>query len=369
MARCPNGRRLDGVGALHRSLRHGSRPLGAAGRQARLKLAERWVDGGEKGLALEAEIHLHYLRRQTDSPDIAARAQYAWARLLTRNGLLADALEAYRPLARDYPTVTLHDGKTGRRLARRPDRRQTVRPLPRRSVGGLGPPALSKLKKSRRGILRMRPYWPASRGTGSFRLVAGIYALVSTLNPSHSWWPAPIGRPSRGPCRCRRRAPISASASFKADTLPAIRRRTIFWSWRWARLSSALIASNAASAGCAAFCPPTRPPTPYFNRAARTAASTGREPRTASQFNALACSAPPARTASTCKLRKASRRLTLRRETCVGCEPTRRRCSKHSATKIISIWRNLISTATPAPSRRPHRRRRGGNDSRLPRLL
>jgi outer membrane protein assembly factor BamB len=91
-------------------------PLGAAGREARLLLAERWAEDRAHGRALEAEMHLHYLRRQTDSPEIAARAQYAWARLLTRHGLLADAVEAYRVLGRNYSAVAVHDGKTGAAL-------------------------------------------------------------------------------------------------------------------------------------------------------------------------------------------------------------------------------------------------------------
>ncbi len=93
-----------------------SGPLGAPGREARLMLAEHWADNSEKGRALEAEMHLHYLRRQTDSPEIAARAQYAWARMLTHRGLLTDAVEAYRTLGRDYPTVVVHEGKSGAAL-------------------------------------------------------------------------------------------------------------------------------------------------------------------------------------------------------------------------------------------------------------
>jgi outer membrane protein assembly factor BamB len=88
--------------------------LGADGREARLALAERWAADPHR--ALEAEMHLHQLRRQTDSPEIAARAQYAWARLLTRHGLLAEAVEAYRDLGRDFSAVAVHDHKTGAAL-------------------------------------------------------------------------------------------------------------------------------------------------------------------------------------------------------------------------------------------------------------
>jgi len=89
-------------------------PLGAAGREARLTLAERLLDERDRGL--EAELHLRYLREQTDSPDIAARARYDLARLLTRHGLLAEAVDAYRALARDFPAVAFHDGKTAAAL-------------------------------------------------------------------------------------------------------------------------------------------------------------------------------------------------------------------------------------------------------------
>ncbi len=88
-------------------------PLGAHAREARLLLAERWMDDHDRRHALDAELQLHWLRDQSDSPETAAAAQYAQARLLTRIGLLADAVDAYRALARDYPAVRLPDGRTG----------------------------------------------------------------------------------------------------------------------------------------------------------------------------------------------------------------------------------------------------------------
>jgi outer membrane protein assembly factor BamB/tetratricopeptide (TPR) repeat protein len=91
-------------------------PLGAPAREARLMLADRLIESRDRHRALEAELHLHYLSKQTDSPDLAARALYAWARLLTRHGLLGDAVAVYRTLARDYPTAVVHDGKTGAQL-------------------------------------------------------------------------------------------------------------------------------------------------------------------------------------------------------------------------------------------------------------
>ena len=71
------------------------------------------MDDHDRRHALDAELHLHCLRHQSDSPETAAAAQYAQARLLTRHGLLADAVDAYRALARDFPAVRLPDGRTG----------------------------------------------------------------------------------------------------------------------------------------------------------------------------------------------------------------------------------------------------------------
>ncbi|HVS37165.1 MAG TPA: PQQ-binding-like beta-propeller repeat protein [Gemmataceae bacterium] len=88
-------------------------PLGAPAREARLLLADRWLNERDRRHALDAELQLRMLRDQADSPESAAAAQYAWARLLTQHGLLADAVEAYRGLARDFPTVRLPDGRTG----------------------------------------------------------------------------------------------------------------------------------------------------------------------------------------------------------------------------------------------------------------
>ena len=88
--------------------------LGAAGREARLMLAERLMNQPDR--ALEAELHLRRLHEQTDSPEIAGRAGYDLARLLTRHGLLAEAVDAYRALARDFPGVAVHDGKTAAAL-------------------------------------------------------------------------------------------------------------------------------------------------------------------------------------------------------------------------------------------------------------
>ncbi len=88
-------------------------PLGPRGREARLLLADQWLDERDRRHALDAELNLRLLRLQDDSPETAAAILYARARLLTRHGLLADAVDAYRELAHDFPAVRLPDGRTG----------------------------------------------------------------------------------------------------------------------------------------------------------------------------------------------------------------------------------------------------------------
>jgi outer membrane protein assembly factor BamB len=84
--------------------------LFAAGREARLQLAERLMAGST---FLDAELHLLQLRGQHDDRTIAARAVEALARLMTRKGLLEDAAYYYRVLGHDYAKVVIREGKTG----------------------------------------------------------------------------------------------------------------------------------------------------------------------------------------------------------------------------------------------------------------
>src|SRR5262249_33829005 len=84
-----------------------------AGREARLELAGRLIANRERGRCLEAELHLLQLRDQTSDPVLAARAVEALARLMARKGLMDEAMQHYRALARDYGRVTVRDGKTG----------------------------------------------------------------------------------------------------------------------------------------------------------------------------------------------------------------------------------------------------------------
>jgi len=83
----------------------------AAGRGARLELAERLIDKAEHGR--EAEVLLTDVAQHSDDPETAGRAVEALARLSTRLGLLEDALYYYRILNRDYEAIKVRDGRTG----------------------------------------------------------------------------------------------------------------------------------------------------------------------------------------------------------------------------------------------------------------
>jgi hypothetical protein len=88
------------------------------GRDARLQMAEQLLD--EEGTAnlLEAERQLLLLRYQEDSPQLAAQAVEALARLMARKGLngMEDAAFYYRVLGTEFSNVPVRDGKTGRDL-------------------------------------------------------------------------------------------------------------------------------------------------------------------------------------------------------------------------------------------------------------
>jgi outer membrane protein assembly factor BamB len=83
------------------------------GREARLRLAERLLEDRDRGHSLGAELALLQLRHEAEDPRLAARATEALARLMTRRGILENALFYYRSLARDYGAVEVRDGKTG----------------------------------------------------------------------------------------------------------------------------------------------------------------------------------------------------------------------------------------------------------------
>jgi hypothetical protein len=86
--------------------------LFSVGKEARLALAERLMEDTEVNSLLEAEQQLSLLRGEQETPEVAARAIEALARLNTRKGLLEDAAFYYRLLGEKYPKVTV-DGKKG----------------------------------------------------------------------------------------------------------------------------------------------------------------------------------------------------------------------------------------------------------------
>lgn len=90
-----------------------------AGKEARLELVERLMeqkDTGEEHPLLEAELELNQFRTGRHSPELAARATEALARLYTRKGLLEDAAYCYRRLGKQYGNIVIRDGKTGRQI-------------------------------------------------------------------------------------------------------------------------------------------------------------------------------------------------------------------------------------------------------------
>jgi outer membrane protein assembly factor BamB len=90
-----------------------------AGKEARLELVERLMeqkDSGDEHPLLEAELELNQFRNGRHSPELAARATEALARLYTRKGLLEDAAYCYRKLGKEYANIVIRDGKTGRQI-------------------------------------------------------------------------------------------------------------------------------------------------------------------------------------------------------------------------------------------------------------
>ncbi len=86
--------------------------LFGVGKEARLALAERLMEDTDVNSLLEAEQQLSLLRGEQETPEVAARAIEALARLNTRKGLLEDAAYYYRLLGEKYPNVKV-DGKRG----------------------------------------------------------------------------------------------------------------------------------------------------------------------------------------------------------------------------------------------------------------
>ena len=84
-----------------------------AGKMARLQLAEKLMDSADPVWLLDAERHLTILRGRNETPEMAAHAVEALARLNFKRGLLEDAAYYYELLNRDYGKIVIRDGKTG----------------------------------------------------------------------------------------------------------------------------------------------------------------------------------------------------------------------------------------------------------------
>jgi outer membrane protein assembly factor BamB len=91
------------------------RPVGP---EARLQIAEWWLEGKGEASELAVELQLVRLRDQREDARLAARATDALARLYARKGLVEDALECYRSLGRDFAQTPVRDGLTGGDLFR-----------------------------------------------------------------------------------------------------------------------------------------------------------------------------------------------------------------------------------------------------------
>jgi outer membrane protein assembly factor BamB/tetratricopeptide (TPR) repeat protein len=108
--------KTNDLGELRRFVRmFGS--VSTAGKEARLQLVDRLMeakDGGDEHPLLEAELELNQFRTGKHTPELAARATEALARLYTRKGLLEDAAYCYRKLGTEFAKVPVRDGKTGR---------------------------------------------------------------------------------------------------------------------------------------------------------------------------------------------------------------------------------------------------------------
>jgi outer membrane protein assembly factor BamB/tetratricopeptide (TPR) repeat protein len=95
---------LEGFASLYGNLK--------AGFPARLELAERLIAKPEFDRGLQAEQLLLALLRNQQATDLHPRALEMLARLMTRKGLVEDAVFYYRRLARNFPKAQVCDGKT-----------------------------------------------------------------------------------------------------------------------------------------------------------------------------------------------------------------------------------------------------------------
>jgi outer membrane protein assembly factor BamB len=88
-------------------------PYFPAGREAQLLLAERLLQRNNDDDARKAQTQLMRMWATAEDPAHQARAVEALARLMTRRGMLEDAVGLYSQLGTRYADVTVRDGKTG----------------------------------------------------------------------------------------------------------------------------------------------------------------------------------------------------------------------------------------------------------------
>jgi outer membrane protein assembly factor BamB len=85
----------------------------AVGREAQLALAEKKLAANNDDDAREAQALLLKVWATAPEKRIVARAIETLARLMTRRGMMDDAVALYAKLGEEYPDVSIRDGKTG----------------------------------------------------------------------------------------------------------------------------------------------------------------------------------------------------------------------------------------------------------------
>ena len=88
-------------------------PYFEAGREAQLLLAEKLLTTNNDEDIREAQVQLMQLWATADDLPTAARAVESLARVMTRRGLLEDAVGLYAQLGTKYADVVVRDGRTG----------------------------------------------------------------------------------------------------------------------------------------------------------------------------------------------------------------------------------------------------------------
>lgn len=88
-------------------------PNVAAGAEAELALADALLRTHKEEAIRQAQVYLARLRATADDPMIRAKATEMLAGLLNNAGLVEDAVGLYLQLGKEFPNLTIRDGKTG----------------------------------------------------------------------------------------------------------------------------------------------------------------------------------------------------------------------------------------------------------------